>query len=322
MNIRLFPAPHMALPTISIVIPVFNSASILPELMKEITLALEGKITYELILVNDGSTDNSWETIQKLSAEYTITGIRLRKNAGQDNALLAGMSMATGAFIVIMDDDLQHDPNDILRLYSEIQKGFDVCYANFNSKKQSLIKNLGSALNGKMAQSLIGKPAHLYLSPFKIIKASLVKEILQFRGPFPYVDGIILTLTASISQIDCTHHTRHSGKGNYSIGKSTDVFLNLMTGFSVRPLRLLMLAGICSLTAGFALSIVYLMEYFTENKHVDGWTTLALLTLFFGGFTLFGLGLIGEYVARIYLTGNNRPPYSIAEIITHHPDEK
>jgi glycosyltransferase involved in cell wall biosynthesis len=312
----------MALPRISIVIPVFNSASILPELLKETTLALTGKLTYELILVDDGSTDTSWKTLTALAKEYPLRALRLRKNAGQDNAIMAGLNQAKGDFAIIMDDDLQHDPKDILRLLSEIEKGTDVCYANFTFKKQSIWKNTGSFLNGKMAEMLIGKPAHLYLSPFKIIRSSLVKEMLLFQGPFPYVDGIILTLTASISQIDCIHHNRHEGKGNYTLGKSTDVFLNLMTGFSVKPLRLLMLAGICALSTGLGGSIYYLIDYFTDKKPVEGWITLVLLVLFFGGSILFGIGLLGEYVARIYLTTNRRPPYSIAEVISPIPDEK
>jgi undecaprenyl-phosphate 4-deoxy-4-formamido-L-arabinose transferase len=176
---------------LSIVIPVYNSSSIIEELYKQIALAV--KLPYEIIFVNDCSKDDSWQKIILLSKLHpAITGIHLRKNSGQDNAILAGLRISKGNYCVIMDDDLQHNPNDILQLYNECKKGFDVCYANFNSRKQSIIKNIGSKTNGKLAELLVSKPKGIYLSPFKIINKSTVAEIAQFAGPYPYIDGIIL----------------------------------------------------------------------------------------------------------------------------------
>ena len=173
---------------ISVVVPVFNSADCLPELTRRIHRALQDN--YELILVNDHSSDNSWEVICSLFREYkTVAGVNLRINSGQDNALMAGLQQTRGDFVVIMDDDLQHAPEDIFQLYDQCLGGYDVCYADFSKKKQAWWKNLGSWFNGKMGEFILNKPRHIYLSPFKIIRKEVVKEIYRYNGPYPYIDG-------------------------------------------------------------------------------------------------------------------------------------
>lgn len=300
---------------LSIVIPVYNSSSIIEELYKQIALAV--KLPYEIIFVNDCSKDDSWQKIVLLSKLYpAITGIHLRKNSGQDNAILAGLRISKGNYCVIMDDDLQHNPNDILQLYNECKKGFDVCYANFNSRKQSIIKNIGSKTNGKLAELLVSKPKGIYLSPFKIINKSTVAEIAQFAGPYPYIDGIILTITQNLCQINVEHQVRLNGKSNYTLSKSVSVFMKLFTGFSVLPLRLATIIGCMATGVGFILSLKYLYDYFIAKNYIEGWTTVVVLIIFFGGLILITLGIIGEYIGRMYLTLNNKPQYSISEIVT------
>ncbi len=300
---------------LSIVIPVYNSSSIIEELYKQIALAV--KLPYEIIFVNDCSKDDSWQKIILLSKLHpAITGIHLRKNSGQDNAILAGLRISKGNYCVIMDDDLQHNPNDILQLYNECKKGFDVCYANFNSHKQSIIKNIGSKTNGKLAELLVSKPKGIYLSPFKIINKSTVTEIAQFAGPYPYIDGIILTITQNLCQINVEHHVRLNGQSNYTLSKSVSVFMKLFTGFSVLPLRLATIIGCIATCVGFILSLKYLYDYFIAKNYIEGWTTVVVLIIFFGGLILITLGIIGEYIGRMYLTLNNKPQYSISEIVT------
>ncbi|HEY0030668.1 MAG TPA: glycosyltransferase family 2 protein [Bacteroidia bacterium] len=307
---------------ISIVIPVYNSAAILDELRKRISEALDLSVSYELILVNDGSLDESWKKIISLAHHHpSITGINLRKNSGQDNALLAGLRISKGNYCVIMDDDLQHDPNAILKLYEECKKGFDVCFANFRSKKQNMIKNAGSNANGKFAELLVSKPKGIYLSPFKIINKQTVSEIAKFAGPYPYIDGILLTITQNLSQVDVDHQARLSGKSNYTISKSASVFMKLFTGFSVLPLRLATIAGIIATLVGIGLALKYCYDYFIAENFIEGWTTVVILIIFFGGLILITLGIIGEYIGRMYLTLNNKPQYSISEIIRSRNDE-
>lgn len=300
---------------ISIVIPVYNSAGIVESLCSRIAEGMSA-FSYEIILVNDCSKDNSWEKIvEQTASQKNITGINLKKNSGQDNALLAGLRQSKGNFVVIMDDDLQHDPNDITTLYNECKKGFDVCYANFKSKKQNLVKNTGSNVNGLVASVLINKPKNIYLSPFKIISRSTVSEVVKFAGPYPYIDGILLTITQNITQVDVEHHPRAEGKGNYSFSLSVSVFIRLFTGFSVLPLRLATITGIIATVIGFLLSVKYLYDYFIKKDFIEGWTTVVILIIFFGGLILLTLGIIGEYIGRMYLTMNNKPQYSVSEIV-------
>jgi len=301
---------------LSIIIPVYNSAEIIDELFSRISQSLSSINTYEVIFVNDRSKDESWKKITSLATKNnSIVGINLRKNSGQDNALLAGLRLAQGNYCVIMDDDLQHNPSEIINLYECCKNGFDVCYANFIELKQNKVKNAGSGLNGLMAQVLLNKPKGIYLSPFKIINKSTVNEIVKFAGPYPYIDGIILTITQNITQINVEHLPRLKGKSKYTFSKSVSVFMKLFTGFSVVPLRLATVSGLIATVLGFGLSLKYLYDYFFVKDYVPGWTTVVVLIIFFGGLILTTLGIIGEYIGRIYLTLNNKPQYSISEIV-------
>ena len=304
---------------ISIVIPVYNSEQCVEELSRQISESLAG-IDYEQIMVNDCSRDHSWEKICSAAAgNSSIIGVNLRKNSGQDNAIFAGLHYAKGEWVVIMDDDLQHSPSDILKLYSEVQKGYDVCYADFPRKKQKFWKNAGSWLNGKVAEIIIGKPKGLYLSPFKIISGKVVQAMLSFRSLYPYIDGLIFQLTSNITQIQIQHHKREFGHSNYTLSKSIKVFMRLLFGFSVIPLRISSVLGSLSALAGFVLGIYYIVEYCHGHADVAGWTTIVILQLFLGGLTLMSLGIIGEYLGRTYLTVNNNPKYTVKET---YPDEE
>jgi glycosyltransferase involved in cell wall biosynthesis len=298
---------------ISVVVPVFNSADCLPELTRRIHGVLQEN--YELILVNDHSSDNSWEVICGLFKEYkTVAGVNLRINSGQDNALMAGLQQTRGDFVVIMDDDLQHAPEDILKLYDQCLEGYDVCYADFSKKKQAWWKNLGSWFNGKMGEFILNKPRHIYLSPFKIIRKEVVKEIYRYNGPYPYVDGLILTITDNLTQTPVQHHGRFAGCSTYSLKKSLAVWTKHMTGFSVLPLRFSSMIGILSAFIGFLLAVYYIL-YSIFVGTVKGWTTVVCLLLVIGGLILTSLGIIGEYIGRTYLKVNNNPQYVIKEIL-------
>lgn len=298
---------------ISVVIPVFNSADCLPELIRRIHGVLQDN--YELILINDHSSDNSWEVICDLFREYkTVVGMNLRINCGQDNALMAGLQQTRGDFVVIMDDDLQHAPEDIHQLYDQCLGGYDVCYADFSKKKQKLWKNLGSWLNGKMGEVILNKPRHIYLSPFKIMRKEVVREICRYNGPFPYIDGLILKITDNLTQTPVHHHGRFAGCSTYSLKKSLTVWTKHMTGFSVLPLRISSMIGILSGFIGFLLAVYYILYFFFVGT-VKGWTTVVCLLLIIGGLILTSLGIIGEYIGRTYLKVNNNPQYVIKEIL-------
>jgi undecaprenyl-phosphate 4-deoxy-4-formamido-L-arabinose transferase len=298
---------------ISIVIPVYNSHECVAEISRQLADALK-KFDYEQIMVNDCSRDSSWEEIKKVASENkNVIGINLRKNGGQDSAILAGLNYASGKWIVIMDDDLQHSPYDIPKLYEEAVKGFDVVYADFSVKKQKLWKNLGSWFNGKVSEIAIHKPKNIYLSPFKIISAGVVKEMCRFNNLFPYIDGLIFQVTKNITQIKIEHHKRELGKSNYNLLKSIKVFLRMLFGFSTAPLFVASFAGFASAAIGLALAVFYFVEYLLGKADVTGWTTIVILILLLGGGILVSLGIIGEYIGRMYLTMNNCPKFIIAE---------
>lgn len=299
--------------TISIIIPVYNSKDNLTELNHQLQYELKN-INFELILVNDQSKDNSWQIINNLTQKYkNIIGINLRKNSGQDNAIFAGINYAKGQYVVIMDDDLQHSPSDIPKLYEEIKKGYDVCYANFEKKKQALWKNMGSWLNGKMAEIIIDKPKEIYLSPFKIIKKEIIDEVKATNYLYPYIDGIIFSITNNITQIDAKHYDRFSGSSNYTLLESIKVFMKLATGFSVFPLRVASFIGALTSIFGFVLGLCFIIEYFFNSSSPEGWTSMIVIVLFLGGIILMSLGIVGEYLGRIYLSINKKKSYTIKE---------
>jgi undecaprenyl-phosphate 4-deoxy-4-formamido-L-arabinose transferase len=302
---------------ISIVIPVYNSSDCILELNKALQTAFADFNDYELILINDKSKDNSWEKIQEISSvNDKITGISLRKNFGQDAAIMAGLRISKGEYAVIMDDDLQHAPADIFKLYDECRKGYDVCYALFPDKKQSDWKNIGSWLNGKISEKLLNKPKEIYLSPFKIIKREVVDEILKYAGPYPYIDATLLTITSNVTQTEVEHHDRFRGQSNYTLLRSTLVFIKHVTNYSIYPLRLVTVTGFTAAIISFILGILYLAQYLFGSQHkVEGWITIVILLTFFGGLILMCLGLIGEYIGRIFISVNNKPQYTIDKVI-------
>jgi polyisoprenyl-phosphate glycosyltransferase len=301
---------------LSIVVPVYNSTECLPELVRRIEQEVGRYFqTYELILVNDDSPDASWDTIVRLASEHDfITGVNLRKNAGQDNAIMAGLNRAIGETTVIMDDDLQHDPSDIVLLYRRIQSGFDVVYAHFEQKNQAVWKNFGSWVNDRFAMFMLGKPKNIYMSPYKAVTLEILEEIIKYSGPFPYIDGLIFTITSNVSQIPATHHARFAGKSNYNLVKSTAVWLKLATGFSVVPLRMVtLLGGIISLLA-LVLAAYFVLQTVVWGHGPEGWASVIVAVLFIGGIQLIGFGAIGEYIGRIFITQNARPQYAVKQI--------
>jgi polyisoprenyl-phosphate glycosyltransferase len=301
---------------VSIVVPVYNSADCLPELARRVQQDVGAHFeNYELILVNDCSPDNSWAAIVQLSGQYGfIKGVNLRRNVGQDNAIMAGLHHAKGQAVVIMDDDLQHDPSDIYPLHQELQKGADVVYAHFEKKEQAGWKNFGSWLAGRLAVIVLGKPKHIYMSPFKAIRQEIVSEIIKYDGPYSYVDGLIFTITSNITQIAATHHTRFLGKSNYNLWKSILVWLKLATSFSVIPLRLATITGGVMSLISFLLAFFFVLQSLILQRLPEGWASLIVSVTFLGGIQLVGIGAVGEYIGRMFITQNKRPQFIVKQV--------
>jgi glycosyltransferase involved in cell wall biosynthesis len=302
---------------ISVVIPVYNSQNCLDELAKRLTHILDDlNKRYEIILVNDCSPDNSWKKIDELCGIYSsLKGVNLRRNFGQDSAIMAGLNYSSGKWVIIMDDDLQHDPADIPTLLDGLERGYDVCYALFGTKKQSLLKNFGSWLNGKVATLVIKKPKGIYLSPYKALKREVVEQIIKYDGPYPYVDGLLFRVTRNITQVPVEHHERYAGRGNYNQRKSIRVWLRLATNFSVIPLRLATILGFVSSGSSLLMALYVIIRHILYRDSPVGWASLIVTILFIGGIQLISIGVIGEYIGRLFLHYSKEPQFVVKESV-------
>jgi glycosyltransferase involved in cell wall biosynthesis len=307
-------------PLVSVVIPVYRSEKIVPRLCDELRTALAG-LAHEIVLVDDCSPDGSWQAIeQQADRNKEIKAVRLRVNAGQDRAIMAGLNFATGEYVVVMDDDLQHAPADIPRLLDRIRGGADVVYASFDRKHHTRLKNLMSWGAGKVAKTVLRKPAHIYLSPFKIMSREIVNEIVRYSGPFPYVDGLIFQATSHIDQIVVQHRERYDGHSTHNFWKQAALFLTLCVSFSLLPLRLATLAGAVCSAVSFLLGAYFLAIHFVRGVVVTGWTALGLINLFVGGVLMIFLGVIGEYLGRILMNANQAPQFVVRCTRNLHPE--
>lgn len=304
-------------PEISVVIPVYGSASILPSLVQKLEQSLSavaGPGGFEAVLVHDHGPDNSWEVLKALAADRPwLKGINLRRNAGQHNAVMAGFAHARGRYIITMDDDLQHDPNDIPRIVEALEVGADLVYVRFEARQHALWKRLGSRFNDWVASRLLNKPTGLYLSPFRGIRREVCQTALGYRGPFVYVDGLLLQSTSNFSSITARHHLRQDGKSGYSLRKSIALWMQMATSFSIVPLRFVSLAGIAASGAAFLFALIVVARKLMNPDLAVGWSSLIVAILFMGGLQLLALGAIGEYTGRILLNVNNRPQFVVGE---------
>jgi len=299
---------------LSIIIPVYNSEKILEIFTDKLIQTLKEKYNnFEIILINDASKDNSWKIVQKLCQKnkLIIKGINLRKNVGQHNAIFAGLKNCNGKIIVTMDDDGQNLPESIPSLIDELNKGFDVCYANYKNKKHNIFRKFGSFINNLVASFLFDKPYNLVLTGFRCFTCDIKDEILKFQSAYIYLDGLIFSSTNNYSQIFVDHKEREIGKSNYTASKLFGLWLRMAFGFSIIPLRLASIFGIL-LSITSLIIAVWLIFFRSMSSSIPlGWTSLMVIILFLGGIQLLALGLIGEYLGRTYITINNSTKYSI-----------
>jgi len=302
---------------LSIVIPVYNAEKTIESLCTTLIDLYGQQFSLEIVLANDNSQDSSHLICSRLHRTHpeTITYLRLARNFGEHNAVMAGLNHATGDLCVIMDDDFQNPPEEVARLIEQIDKGYDVVYSQYPVKRDSLFRNLGSRINNKMATVLLHKPADLYLSSFKVINRFMLEEIIKYTGSDPYLDAIILRSTANIGTIEVRHDRRRHGHTGYSLGKLVSLWGNMVVSYSLVPLRFFGIVGSVMTIVGILVGGVTLWEY-TMFPHDDKPTDIEKLTaatLFFRGFNLFAISVVGEYVGRIYLALVRDPQFVIRE---------
>jgi len=302
---------------ISVVIPVYNGARTIGPLVERLLAALSGS-PLQIVLVDDGSVDASDEVCRALSGRHAgmVTYVKLGRNFGEHNALMAGLWHARGDYAVIMDDDFQNPPEEVGRLIDHARRhGYDIVYTHSPVKHHHWLRNLSSRLNDRVANFMLNKPRHLYLSSFKCLSRFLVGQILKYRGPYPYIDGLALRCTRNIGIIEVRHAPRREGRSNYTPRKLLRLWLNMFVNFSVMPLRVSTVVGLASSVLGLALGVEVLVERLVRPGVPVGWASVLVPIVLFSGVQLVMLGLLGEYLGRLFLTENQTPQFVVREVV-------
>ncbi len=307
-------------PSLSIVIPVFNGANTIVELVNALA-AEELDNLKEIVLVVDGSPDNSLTVCRTLCSRFSfsVSVLELARNFGEHNAVMAGINHCDSDFIITMDDDLQNPSSEVTKLfdYAQISQN-DVVYAQYRSKEHASWRNLGSQLANWCVEKTQGKPKNLYLASFRCINRLIAETISRYTGPFPYIDGLILQATENIGAIEVEHLPRPQGVSNYSLAKLFRLFSAMFFNFSIMPLRIGAIAGgVLSLLGflGFLAVIIEALFFSTP----PGWATVSAAVFLLAGVQLMVLWLIGEYLGRLYITANHKPQYVIRSITQDKP---
>ncbi|RAI60232.1 glycosyltransferase [Roseicella frigidaeris] len=301
---------------LSIVVPVYRGATTIGRLVEALS-ALRPEGGLEIVLVNDGSPDNSGEVCRALQARATVPVAYLEhaRNFGEHNAVMTGLRHARGAFVITMDDDLQNPPEEVLKLYDHARLGqWDVVYTRYAEKQHEGWRNLGSRFANRVADALLDKPKGLYLSSFRCMSALVAREVAKYRGPYPYVDGLIMQVTQRISSIEVLHLARAEGRSNYTLKRLIRLWLNLATNFSVLPLRLAIFAGVAMGILGFLLALLVVAEAMMSGTP-SGWASTMTTMLLLAGVQFLILGVLGEYVGRAFLSANGKPQGVVREMI-------
>ena len=303
---------------VSFVIPCYRSALTIRAVADEIDSAMAELPEYEheIILVNDCSPDNTFEVISELALQRGhITAVDLARNFGQHAALMAGMRRSSGDIIVCLDDDGQTPACEVGRLLEKLEEGFDVVYASYDSKQHSGFRNFGSRVNALMTEIMLGKPRELSLTSYFAAKRFIIDEMLRYENCFPYVMGLVLRSTRNICNVPVTHRKREEGRSGYTMGKLLSLWMNGFTSFSIKPLRMATYLGAFTAFLGFVYAVIIVIRHFTEGMAPLGWSSTTALLLLLGGIILVVLGLIGEYVGRIFMCVNSSPQYVERQII-------
>lgn len=303
---------------VSFVIPCYRSELTLERVVEEVRTAMAGlkQYSYEIVLVNDCSPDHTLQVIRTLCEKYdNITGVSLARNFGQHAALMAGFRHVTGDIIICLDDDGQTPAEDAGKFLEQIQAGRDVVYAKYSNKQHTAFRNFGSKVNEIMTRFMLGKPKELYISSYFAAKRFVIDEVIRYENSYPYVIGLVLRTTKNIGNVDVRHRQREVGHSGYTMKSLMGLWFNGFTAFSIQPLRFATMVGIFCAASGFLYGIYTIVKRLLNPAVPLGFSSLMSAVVFLGGMIMLMLGLIGEYVGRIYISLNNSPQYVIREVI-------
>ncbi len=303
---------------VSFVIPCYRSEQTVRGVAEEIRETMRGLPAYdwELVLVNDCSPDGTFAVIRALAEEDPrITAVDLAKNFGQHAALMCGMRHTTGDVVVCLDDDGQTPADEVGKLLEKIEEGCDVVYASYEDKQESGFRRFGSGVNRRMTEIMLAKPKELELTSYFAARRFLVDEMLRYEHCYPYVMGLVLRSTKHVGNVPVRHRARETGASGYTLSKLLGLWMNGFTSFSVKPLRIATYSGAVIALIGFIYALIAVIRYFTVHMAPQGWTTTTVMLLIVGGFILLMLGLVGEYVGRVFMCVNATPQYVEREVV-------
>lgn len=301
---------------VSFVIPCYGSEHTIENVTEQIKAVMSTKkeYDYEIILVNDCSPDNVWNVITRLCHEDAhIRAVRLAKNFGQHSALMAGYTFVTGDYVATLDDDGQTPAEEVFKLIDKVKEGYDVAYGYYAERKDNIFRKFGTLMNNKMLETMIEKPKDIHLTSYFVAKRYIMEEITKYQNPYPYIWGLVLRTTRNIANVEINHKERKEGKSGYTFAKLINLWMNGFTAFSVKPLRIATGVGAFTSVIGVAFIIFTIVKKLLNPDLVPGYSSLMAVLLFIGGMLMVMLGLIGEYVGRIYICINASPQFVIGE---------
>ncbi|RIV19006.1 glycosyltransferase [Fibrisoma montanum] len=295
---------------LSVVIPVYNSERTIGPLVARLQTALQ-PLSFEVVLVNDGSRDGSEAVCLALEDRFdNVRFFSLRRNFGEFNAVLCGLNQTEGEYVVIIDDDFQNPPEAIVTLLKTAETGrYDVVYSRYAEKKHNWFRNLGSRLVNTLTTYSLNKPSGLYLSSFKLIHRDVVAEIRKYQGPYPYIDGLIFRVTRNVGSVEVPHDPRREGQSNYTLRKLVSLFLNILIGYSLWPLRVFTVLGLGLFGLGLLLGFGLLAVSIATDYRVAGWQIVIWAVLTLAGLQCLFIGVLGEYVGKLFMAHSGLPPY-------------
>lgn len=310
---------------LSFVIPCYGSENTIEAVIAEIEQVMTQRpaLAYEIIAVNDHSPDGVLGVLRRMLTSHPhMTIVDLSGNMGKHSALMAGFSMVSGDYVVLLDDDGQCPMDRLWELLDALTDEYDVAMAKYTVKKQSAFKNFGSRCNAMMSRIMLDKPQDVSFNNFGILRRYIVDEILQYKNPYPYLEGLILRATKRIVNVEMEERGRISGEGHFTFLRSVKLLLNGFTAFSVLPLRAATVLGVLLAAIGFISSIAVVVKKLCNPDVMMGYSSLMAVMLLIGGAIMMMLGMIGEYIGRIYISINNSPQYVIREVLRSETAQK
>lgn len=310
------PADPQPAVDLSLVIPLYRSRDSVPLLIQRLE-ALDPPCRMEVILVDDGSPDDTAEQARRHLGGSRLEGLLIRhsRNFGEHQAVLTGWRHARGRHLVNLDDDLQNPPEEALRLWRmAVDQDLDVVYGDYRQKQHAGWRNLGSRFANRTANWLLDLPDKLYLSSFRCVAAPIAQQVAAYRGPYPYIDGLLSQTTQQIGSLKVRHEPRHQGPSTYNVRRLTRLWLNIFTSFSIMPLRLASLLGLLMASLGALTLVLVAIAALLDRQPVQGWLSIITAILIFGGLQSMLIGVLGEYLGRVFLTVSGKPQSCVRSV--------